>query len=146
MKNGEIIATVAAVSLFAYTASYSRRLLAKDHDERFIVMLEVLLIFLITTGILFVITDKQTIVKSVEKFKPKHLKLVLMSALSISVLSLLWIHVINSNELSKLQMFRRGFDLIFAIGGGYLLFKEDITPRKLGAFSLLIISVYLLSY
>ena len=146
MKNGGIIGTVAIVSLLAYTASYSRRMLAKDHDERFIVMLEVLLIFLITIGILFTITDRKTIVKSVEKFQPKHLKLVLMSALSISVLSILWIHVINSNELSKLQMFRRGFDLIFAIGGGYLLFKEDITPRKLGAFILLITSAYLLSY
>lgn len=146
MKNGEIIATVAAVSLFAYTASYSRRLLAKDHDERFVMLLEVFLIFVITVGILFAITDKQTIVKSMEKFKPKHLRLVMMSALSISVLSFLWIHVINSNELSKLQMFRRGFDLIFAIGGGYLLFKEDITPRKLIAFILLIISACLLSY
>ena len=146
MNNGRIVATVAAVSLFAYVASYSRRLLAKDHDERFIVMLEVLLVFLITTGMLFIITDKQTIVQSVEKFKPKHLKLVIMSALSISVLSLLWVHIINSNELSKLQMFRRGFDLIFAIGGGYLLFKEDITPHKLVAFVLLIISAYLLSY
>lgn len=146
MKNGEIIATVAAVSLFAYTASYSRRLLAKDHDERFVMLLEVFLIFIITVGILFAITDKQTIVKSMEKFKPKHLRLVMMSALSISVLSFLWIHVINSNELSKLQMFRRGFDLIFAIGGGYLLFKEDITPRKLIAFILLIISACLLSY
>ena len=97
MKNGGIIATVAAVSLFAYTASYSRRILAKDHDERFVVMLEVLLVFLMTTGILFAITDKQTIVESVEKFKPKHLRLVMMSALSISILSLLWIHVINSN-------------------------------------------------
>lgn len=146
MKNGGVISTVAAVSLFAYIASYARRLLAKDHDERFVIMLEVLLVFLMTTGILFVITDRQTIVKSVEKFKPKHLTLVLMSALSISVLSLLWIHVINSNELSKLQMFRRGFDLIFAIGGGYLLFKEDITPQKLAAFILLIISACLLSY
>ncbi len=137
---------VAAVSFFAYIASYSRRILAKDHDERFVVMLEVLLVFLMTTGILFAITDKQTIVESVEKFKPKHLRLVMMSALSISILSLLWIHVINSNELSKLQMFRRGFDLIFAIGGGYLLFKEDITPQKLAAFILLIISACLLSY
>jgi len=84
--------------------------------------------------------------RSVEKFKTKHLSLVLMSALSISVLSLLWIHIIDTNELSKLQMFRRGFDLLFAIGGGYLLFKEDITPYKLVAFSLLIISAYLLSY
>lgn len=146
MQNSGIIGTVATVSLLAYIVSYSRRVLSKDHDERFIVMIEVLLVFLFTTGILFVITDKQTIMRSVEKFKPKHLSLVLMSALSISILSLLWIHIIDTNELSKLQMFRRGFDLLFAIGGGYLLFKEDITPYKLVAFGLLIISAYLLSY
>ena len=121
---------MAAVSLFAYTASYSRRILPKDHDERFVVMLEVLLVFLMTTGILFAITDKQTIVESVEKFKPKHLRLVMMSALSISILSLLWIHVINSNELSKLQMFKKGFDLIFAIGGGSICFLKRISHLK----------------
>lgn len=76
----------------------------------------------------------------------KDLKLILMSAISISILSILWIHVINSNELSKIQFFRRGLDLSFAIIGGYLIFKEDITLKKAGAFIMLLFSAYLLSY
>lgn len=146
MEFSKIVGIIAIVSSLSYFTSYARRVLAKEHDERFIIILEVLLVFLFTTGIMFFMTGKNDMIKAIEKFKMKDLKLILMSAISISILSILWIHVINSNELSKIQFFRRGLDLSFAIIGGYLLFKEEITPKKIGAFLLLLFSAYLLSY
>lgn len=141
----QIAATVVMISFLSYFTTYARRVLASEHDERFIIILEVLLVFLFTTGIMFMMTDKKDIIKSVEKFKMKDLKLIVLSALSISVLTILWIRIINVNELSKLQMTRRGMDLAFALGGGYLLFKEEITLKKIGAFVLLLFSAFLLS-
>ena len=84
--------------------------------------------------------------KAVEKFKLKDLKLITVSALALSVLSILWIHVINFDELSRIQFIRRGLDLSFALVGGYLLLKEGVTLRKGGAFILLLTAAYLLSY
>lgn len=146
MDFGGILGVIAIVSFLSYFTTYARRVLARDHDERFIILLEVLLVFLFTTIIMFTMTGRKDMVKAVEKFRFKDMKLVMMSALSLSVLSILWIHVVNMNELSKVQFLRRGLDLTFAIGGGYLLFKEEVTPRKLGAFGLLLIAAYLLSY
>lgn len=146
MEYHKFLGIIAITSGLTYFTSYSRRILAKEHDERFIIILEVLLVFLFTTTIMFLITEKQDIIKSVKKFKLKDLKLISLTALSISFLTILWIKIINYDELSKIQFLRRGFDLILAITGGYLLLNEDITPRKLIAFALLLSSVYLLSY
>jgi len=146
MEFSRILGIIAIVSALSYFTSYARRSLAKEHDERFIIILEVLLVFIFTTGLMFLVTGKKDMIKAVEKFKFRDLKLIIVSALALSLLSILWIHVINFDELSKVQFLRRGLDLTFAIGGGYLLLKEDITPRKLGAFGLLLFSAYLLSY
>jgi drug/metabolite transporter (DMT)-like permease len=146
MELGGVFATIALVSFLSYFTSYARRVLAREHDERFIVLLEVLLVFVFTTSIMFAMTGRKDMMKAVEKFKLKDLKLITASALALSVLSILWIHVINFDELSRIQFIRRGLDLTFALGGGYLLLKEGITLRKGGAFILLLAAAYLLSY
>lgn len=141
----KVASTIALVSFLSYVVSYCRRILASEHDERFIIILEVLLVFVFTSTIMFMMTGKKDIIKAVEKFKLKDLRMIVLSAVSVSVLTILWIRVINSGELSRLQMTRRGLDLAFAIGGGYLLLKEQITLKKIGAFVMLLISAYLLA-
>lgn len=146
MNFGKLISIIAIVSCLGYFTSYARRLLAKEHDERFIIILEVLLVFIFTTGIMFLLTGKQDMINAVNKFKLKDLKLISISALSVSLLTILWIHIINMDELSKVQLLRRGLDLSFAIVGGYILLSEELTIRKVSAFLLLFLSAYLLSY
>lgn len=146
MELSGVFATIALVSFLSYFTSYARRVLAKEHDGRFIVLLEILLVFVFTTAIMFAMTGRRDMMKAVEKFKFKDLKLITVNALALSVLTILWIRVINFNELSRIQLIRRGLDLTFALGGGYLLLKEGVTLRKGGAFILLLTAAYMLSY
>lgn len=146
MDFSKIVGIIALVSSLSYFTTYARRVLAKEHDERFIIILEVLLVFIITSSIMFFTTGRADMVKAIQKFKMRDLKLIIMSAFALSVLTILWIHIINFDELSKVQFLRRGLDLTFAILGGYLLLKEEITPKKLAAFLMLLFSAYLLSY
>lgn len=154
VKLGSLVGVIFLISLVSYTAAYSRRILVPKYDERMIIILESSLIFLITLLFVFITnfsgnkiipSSNKSIISCFKEFKMEDFKTVLLGSFSGAFIAIFWIYIIRYNELSKLLLTKQSLDIIFALGGSYLLLREQITIKKFVAFILLINSVYLLS-
>ena len=152
-----IISIIFFIGLVSYTIAYTRRVLVTKYDERLIIFMESSLIFLFTMLFILVMSNcsskspfslsKKSLVESFKGFNDfKDFRLLLLGSLAGALIPILWICVIRHNELSNMLLTKQTIDILFALGGSYLLLSEQITIKKLTAFVLLRTSVYLLSY
>lgn len=140
-----IVALILLISAVEYFVTFARRKLIVKHDDRFILLLEVLLIFLFTAVIVLSFTSKKDLKQAFAKFTRDDYVTIGLSSLFTVIVTILWVVVIDEDELSKIQFLSTGLDLFIALAGGYILLREGITVKKVSAFVLLIASVYLLS-
>ena len=149
-----IICVISLLSFTSYTAAYTRRILIPKYDERMLIVFEATLVFLVTmlfifvtsyTGTPFFPTSKKSLISSFKQFKTNDFKTILIGASAVAFIAIFWIYIIRYNELSKLLLTKQALDILFAIGGSYLLLREQITIRKLIAFVLMLFSVHLLA-
>lgn len=152
-----IISIIFFIGLVSYTIAYTRRVLVTKYDERLIIIMESSLIFIFTMLFILVMSNcssknplslsNKSLIESFKGFNDfKDFRLLLLGSLAGALIPILWICVIRHNELSKMLLTKQTMDILFALGGSYLLLSEQITLKKLTAFVLLITSVYLLSY
>ena len=124
----------------------SRRKLIIKHDDRFILLLEAIIIFAVMMITIGLFTKKEDIRKAIKQFSKADLITIGASSIVTVIITILWVVVIDEDELSKVQFISTGLDMFIALAGGYLLLKEDITTKKATAFALLLVALYLLSY
>lgn len=150
-----IIGIIFLISLVSYTIAYTRRILVPKYDERIIIILESTFIFLFTMLFIFITslthsrilsTSNRSLLQCLSDFRTTDIKTLLLGSLAGSFIAIFWIYIIRYNELSNMLLTKQGMDIIFALGGSYLLLREPITKKKLVAFILLLTSIYLLSY
>ena len=146
MQIGSIILLILLISAAEYFVTISRRKLIIKHDDRFILLLEAVIVFIVMVITIGLFTKKQDIKKSIEKFSKADLLTIGASSIVTVIITILWVVVIDEDELSKVQFISTGLDMFIALAGGYLLLKEGITTKKATAFALLLVALYLLSF
>jgi len=146
MKIGTIILLILLISAAEYFVTLSRRKLIIKHDDRFILLLEAIIIFVVMMIVIGLFTKKEDIKKSISQFTKADYITIGASSLVTVVITILWVVVIDEDELSKVQFISTGLDMFIALAGGYLLLKEGLTTKKVSAFALLLGALYLLSY
>lgn len=146
MNYSKILLLILLMSAAEYFVTFARRKLIIKHDDRFILLLEGLIIFTVMTLSVMLFTKKKDIHAAISKFERSDLITILITSILTVGITVIWTAVIDENELSKVQFLSTGLDLFIAIAGGYLLLNEGLTTRKVAAFSLLLLSLYLLSY
>lgn len=146
MKISTIILLILLISAAEYFVTYSRRKLIIKHDDRFILLLEAVIIFIVMIIAIGLFTKKADIKKSISQFTKEDYATIAASSIVTVVITILWVVVIDEDELSKVQFISTGLDLFIALAGGYLLLNEGLTTRKVSAFGLLLASLYLLAY
>lgn len=146
MKISNIILLILLISAAEYFVTLSRRKLIIKHDDRFILLLEAVIIFVVMVITIGLFTKKEDIKKSLSKFTRSDYITIGASSIVTVIITILWVVVIDEDELSKVQFISTGLDMFIALAGGYLLLREGITTKKVSAFVLLLASLYLLSY
>lgn len=146
MNISQIILLILLISAAGYFVTLSRRKLIIKHDDRFILLLESVIIFAVMLITILAFTSKSDIKKSIAKFTNHDLLTISLSSIFTVIITILWVVVIDEDELSKIQFISTGLDMFIALAGGYLLLNEGITTRKATAFGLLLGALYLLSY
>lgn len=146
MKISTIILLILLISAAEYFVTLSRRKLIIKHDDRFILLLEAIIIFVVMVLTIGLFTKKEDIKKSISQFTKSDFITIGASSVVTVIITILWVVVIDEDELSKVQFISTGLDMFIALAGGYLLLKEGITTKKASAFAMLLAALYLLSY
>jgi len=146
MQISTIILLILLISAAEYFVTISRRKLIIKHDDRFILLLEAVIIFTVMVLTIGLFTKKEDIKKSIKQFSKTDLITIAASSIVTVIITILWVVVIDEDELSKVQFISTGLDMFIALAGGYLLLKEGLTTKKVSAFGLLLVALYLLSY
>jgi hypothetical protein len=139
MKLRNIVGILILIGIISYTIAHSRRVLVPKYDERFIIILESGIIFLIapTTKPLFA---------SFKEFQMKDIKSVILSSFAGAFVAIFWVYVVRSSNIADYFLSKRSVDLVIILCGAYLLFSEQVNMKKSLAFVLLLTAIYLMSY
>lgn len=146
MQIGKIILLILIISVAEYFVIISRRKLIIKHDDRLILLLEAIIIFTVMVITIGLFTKKEDIKKAIKQFSTADFITIGASSIVTVIITILWVAVIDKDELSKVQFISTGIDMFIALAGGYLLLNEGITTKKVTAFGLLLVALYLLSY